>query len=635
MAHQSLYRRYRSQRFGDLVGQEPVVRALLNAVAGGTHGHAYLFSGPRGTGKTSTARILAKALNCTNLADGEPCGECESCKAIEQGKSFDVVELDAASNNGVDAMRDLITATFVSSPGRTKVYILDEVQMLSTSASNALLKSLEEPPEHVVFVLATTDPHKVLPTIRSRTQHFEFSLLTASELTEHVRWIVGDAGLSVDEASIAHVVRQGRGSARDTLSALDMVVASGGVTERVEPIDDIVAAIVERDVGRVLAAVAAWVAQGSEPRVLGESLLTTLRDAFLAVVGAELGHLSADDQTRFVALGKQLGTPRITRSLEALGAALIDMRQAADPRIPLEVALIRLCDPSLDESPAALLERIERLERAMSKGGAPVAAAPAATAPSPAAPPPAAPSPATRSAVEPSDAGPAVPGPDDATSAAGVRAQLAKQRGDAPAPSAAGPAESAPSAAPAPPPRTPRGMATPAPAPAPAAPAAAAPETPAPSAPEVTAPVASGHAPSIEQLQAALTDSVLSTLRPVARAIYSGGHFVDGTDDRPVFAIVAAPMDRAESSRSDVEAGLSAHFGRPIAMTLTGGPSAGARAAQAPMAAEPVRDDGDEDDDPHVGEVHELDDAIDVTVTGVDKLAEAFPGAVLIEQEPK
>src|SRR6056297_1669215 len=182
MAYQSLYRRYRPQRFGEIRGQAHVVRALRSAVRDDRVGHAYLFSGPRGTGKTSTARILAKALNCERLDGGEPCGECDSCRSIEAGSSYDLHELDAASNNGVEAVRDLISKASLGSPGRTKVYILDEVHMLSTAASNALLKTLEEPPEHVVFVLATTDPQKVLPTIRSRTQHFEVHLLPAADL---------------------------------------------------------------------------------------------------------------------------------------------------------------------------------------------------------------------------------------------------------------------------------------------------------------------------------------------------------------------------------------------------------------------------------------------------------------------
>ena len=188
--YQSLYRRFRPSTFAEVKGQDHVVLALRNAVREGKVAHAYLFSGPRGTGKTSTARILAKALNCTDLHDGEPCGVCSSCLEIARGTSLDVHELDAASNNGVDAMRDLVSRAALGTPGRQKVYIVDEVHMLSTAASNALLKTLEEPPAHVVFVLATTDPQKVLPTIRSRTQHFEFRLLgadTLGELLEQVR----------------------------------------------------------------------------------------------------------------------------------------------------------------------------------------------------------------------------------------------------------------------------------------------------------------------------------------------------------------------------------------------------------------------------------------------------------------
>jgi DNA polymerase-3 subunit gamma/tau len=185
--YQSLYRRFRPSTFAEVKGQDHVVLALRNAVRDQRVAHAYLFSGPRGTGKTSTARILAKALNCTDLRDGEPCGQCSSCLEITRGTSLDVHELDAASNNGVEAMRDLVSRAALGTPGRQKVYIVDEVHMLSTAASNALLKTLEEPPAHVIFVLATTDPQKVLPTIRSRTQHFEFRLLGPETLGELLR----------------------------------------------------------------------------------------------------------------------------------------------------------------------------------------------------------------------------------------------------------------------------------------------------------------------------------------------------------------------------------------------------------------------------------------------------------------
>src|SRR5580692_8794220 len=202
MAQQSLYRRYRPQRFADLRGQAHVVRALQNAVATGTAGQAYLFSGPRGTGKTSTARILAMALNCTDLRDGEPCGVCPSCVEIAKGTSLDVHELDAASNNGVEAMRDLVSRAALGTPGRQKVYIVDEVHMLSTAASNALLKTLEEPPAHVIFVLATTDPQKVLPTIRSRTQHFEFRLLGPETLGDLLNDVRRQANLDVPDEAV-------------------------------------------------------------------------------------------------------------------------------------------------------------------------------------------------------------------------------------------------------------------------------------------------------------------------------------------------------------------------------------------------------------------------------------------------
>jgi DNA polymerase III subunit gamma/tau len=264
---QSLYRRLRPQRLAEVKGQEHITRALRNAVRDERVAHAYLFSGPRGTGKTSTARILAKALNCTDLRDGEPCDECRSCVEIRSGSSLDVHELDAASNNGVDAMRDLVSRAALGTPGRWKVYIVDEVHMLSAAASNALLKTLEEPPGHVVFVLATTDPQKVLPTIRSRTQHFEFRLISGDVLAGLLAEVNDAAGLGVSPEAIDLVMRRGNGSARDALSVLDQVAAAGDVDEgSVDRVEELIDAIGDRDAGRALLAVAEACAAGVDAR---------------------------------------------------------------------------------------------------------------------------------------------------------------------------------------------------------------------------------------------------------------------------------------------------------------------------------------------------------------------------------
>ena len=388
--YQSLYRRFRPQRFDELRGQDHVSRALRNAVAEAKVSHAYLFSGPRGTGKTSTARILAKALNCADQRGGEPCGTCPSCIAVQQGNSLDVHELDAASNNGVDAMRDLVARASLGTPGRWKVYIVDEVHMLSTAASNALLKTLEEPPGHVVFVLATTDPQKVLLTIRSRAQHYEFRLLSGEVLSSLLADVNAAAGLGVAPEAVELVVRRGRGSARDALSALDQVAAAGEVDEEPAVTDELVEALCERDAGRALVAVAQGCAAGRDaPRLAGD-LLDHLRSAFLAVMAPGLVGLADTAREQAAAQGHRLGAPGLVRAMEALGQAQIDMREALDPRTCLETVMVRLARPEADVSPAALLERVERLEKQLAEQSAEPArdAARRAVHPEPPPPPP-------------------------------------------------------------------------------------------------------------------------------------------------------------------------------------------------------------------------------------------------------
>jgi len=566
---QSLYRRYRPQRFDEVRGQDHVTRALRNAVREAKVSHAYLFSGPRGTGKTSTARILAKALNCTAAAEGEPCGVCDSCVAVQQGHSLDVHELDAASNNGVDAMKDLVSRAALGTPGRWKVYIVDEVHMLTTAASNALLKTLEEPPAHVVFVLATTDPQKVLPTIRSRTQHYEFRLLAGEVLASLLRDVNADAGLGVATEAIDLVVRRGRGSARDALSVLDQVAAAGSVEDEVSTSDALAEALCDRDAGRALVGVAEGCAAGRDPRRLAEDLIEHLRNAFLVTMAPGLVDLPDEAKARVEDQARRLGPAGLVRAMEEVGQAIAEMKEALDARICLEVALVRVARPDADVSPAALLDRIERLERGVSAK---------ATEPSRA---------AAREAVPPvppvaKQARPAAgPGPGPAAEARATLGSL-KQR--------------------------------PAPAPAPVAP-----PSPPPAAAPV--PVADGPMPSRDDLTKAWGDTVLVGLPQRAKARFSGGRFVAVEGDAAVFALPnKIHRDRCDEVRPDVEAALTAHFGVPVRLKLVVEDAGGAvPVAEAP---EPVDE---------VVELDDLREAPAAVTSPEERLKQAFPGAQEVE----
>jgi DNA polymerase-3 subunit gamma/tau len=568
VAYQSLYRRHRPRRFGEVRGQEHVVRALHNAVREDRVGHAYLFSGPRGTGKTTSARILAKVLNCERPVDGEPCCECPSCLAVEAGTSFDVHEMDAESNNGVDAMRDLIERAMLGTPGRRRVYILDEVHMLSRAAEAALLKTLEEPPEHVVFVLATTDPQKVSPTIRSRTQHLEFHLLPTEDLDRLVRDIAAADGLEVSPEAVDVVVRQGAGSARDVLSALDQVVAAGGIVEESEPLDEVAEALIDADTARALAAVARAVQAGRDPRTLTEHLVAHLRDGFLSLMSPDLVRLPDRAAAVVADQAKRLGAAGTVRAMEVLGETLVDIRHAPDPRLLLDVALVRLTNQEADVSPAALLARIERLERANGGGGA-----------APSAPTPAAPAPAP------------APAPSASSMPAPARAALgARARRPEPPAAAAAPAE--------------------APAPAPAVTSAAA--------------ASDVPFPSRDALTIAWADHVVPRLKGIAKAIYLPGRFVATDGAKATFALPnPQQVAKCETYRAEVEAALAAQFHRPVPLVLVvdDGAPADAGVERADIAL---------DDEVDLAELVEAPPSS--VPSSLDRLTQAFPGAQLIDE---
>jgi len=616
MAHQSLYRRYRPRRFGELRGQDHVVRVLRNAVRDDRVGHAYLFSGPRGTGKTSSARILAKALNCERPVDGEPCCECDSCLAVEAGTSFDVHELDAASNNGVDDIRELIERASLGTAGRRKVYILDEVHMLSRAAESALLKTLEEPPAHVVFVLATTDPQKVSATIRSRTQHLEFHLLPADELEAHVRWVVADAGLDVTEEGIEAVMHLAGGSARDALSALDQI-AAGGVAPELVPLDDLVEGLIEADAGRALSAVAAAVQGGRDVRSITEELIAQLRDGFLSIVAPELVQLPDRRRPIVSAQGERLGLPATVRAMEVLGDVAVELRHAPDPRVLLDVAMVRLTRAETDSSPDALVTRLERLERAVASGAGSSGGGAAVAPPTPAPPPE-----------------PAAAAPGDRALRAGGRARLGSAISGGARPQVAEAATAMAQPAPVPP--------TPAP-PAPAAAAPAAPES---------APSGPAGGPSRDELTLAWADQILPGLPRAARAVLAAGRWVD-TPDGVALAVPNEPHRvRSEQHRSELEAALARQFGdRPPAVTFvvdddgaipsrptdgppsvpSGGPATGPRGGPPPRTdrgGAPSAPDLDEAIDP----ADLVDAAPDDYLAPLDRLTQAFPGAELLDE---
>ncbi len=412
----SLYRRHRPQSFSEVVGQEHVVRTLSNAVESGRVHHAYLFVGSRGTGKTSMAKILARSLNCVKGPTLEPCGECEPCRTIAAGTSLDVIEMDAASNRSVDDVRELRERVgFAPAEGRWKVYILDEAHMLTKEAWNAFLKTLEEPPPNTAFVLATTEPQKVMPTIVDRCQRFDFQRPSLEQIAEVVRRVADTEGIEIDDGAVALVARSAAGSFRDALGTLDQIVAFGGNQVSTEDVVDLLGAadaeilfdttdaLAAGDAKAALEAVERLARSGRDPGQLARDLIAHLRQLLVARATGEVPEsftVTVAQPQRLAEQAERIEEAKLMGAIDALSAAVAAMREGDDPRLSLEVALLKVARPSLDASQDALLRRIEQLEGRFSEGGGAAEVSPdekanhlgSSVEPSPAPPPQARPS---------------------------------------------------------------------------------------------------------------------------------------------------------------------------------------------------------------------------------------------------
>ncbi|SHK00151.1 DNA polymerase-3 subunit gamma/tau [Clostridium amylolyticum] len=384
MAYTALYREWRPKNFQDVVGQEHITITLKNQIKNQRTAHAYLFCGTRGTGKTSTAKIMAKALNCLNLQEGEPCNECEMCKKINEGLAIDVTELDAASNNGVDKIRDIIDdVQYPPQEARNKVYIMDEVHMLSQGAVNAFLKTLEEPPKNVVFILATTDPQKLPITILSRCQRFDFKRISTENISARLRKIVHDQGVFADDNSLNLIARIADGAMRDSLSILDQAISMGGgkveysnvinmlglVTN--ENLFKLTDAVIERNVEEAMNVIDEMVMAGKDLYLFIKDMIAHYRNLLMVKVSnspESIVDMSLENIELLRQQGNRIRVEEIMRNIRILQDCEEQSRSSKQARLYLELSVIKLCKIEYDTSPEVMLTRINKLEDLIKSG---------------------------------------------------------------------------------------------------------------------------------------------------------------------------------------------------------------------------------------------------------------------------